>query len=95
MNLAEDIDWKRRKGQELENVRFETVDEEEGAQFAHPVLNEISRHRGERCRCCSRLEDFFAVFGKSSRSGNDRLVGSTSPSGRDGLAYAWRAHSDE
>ena len=56
----------RRRRTDLENVRFETEDEEEAAQFAHPVRDEIVRgvYRGY-CYCCLRVCLFDLVKGKN------------------------------
>ena len=46
-----------RRGTDLENVRFETEDEEEATQRAHPVRIEIVRDADDYycCCCCCRL----------------------------------------
>lgn len=58
-------------------MRLETVDEEEGAQFAHRVPYEIVRDARYYCSG-SRQQDFGAGFEKSSRKRSDRLAGSPS-----------------
>ena len=63
-----------RRTTDLENVRFEMEDEEEGAQFAHPVRDEIVR--GESCYyyCCHLLVCLclFGVHEGNSRNESGR-----------------------
>ena len=70
----------RRRRTDLENVRFETEDEEEAAQFAHPVRDEIVR--GVYCcycYCCLRVCLFDLVEGNNRNESGRRgkMAGST------------------
>ena len=69
-----------RRRTDLENVRFETEDEEEAAQFAHPVQDEIVRGAYCYCCCCRLLVCLFGLLEGNNRNESGRrgkIAGST------------------